>query len=112
MVKKAFVPDRRDIVWVNLNPTMGKEQANYRPALVISPKNYNKKTGLMIVCPLTSKIKGYPFEVVLSDTNEDSAVLVDQIRTLDWQERGVKFWRKAPAEVVAEAQTKLATLLM
>lgn len=112
MVKKAYVPDRRDIVWVNLNPTLGREQANYRPALVFSPKNYNKKTGLMIVCPLTSKIKGYPFEVVLNDTEEDNAVLVDQIRTLDWQAREIKFWRKVPAEVFSDAQSKLSTLLM
>src|SRR3989344_6541194 len=109
MVKKPYIPDRGDIVWVDLNPTKGREQANYRPALVFSPKDYNKKTGMMIVCPLTTKIKGYPFEVVLTDTDETSAVLVDQIRTLDWHARDIKFWRKAGAEVFREAQAKLET---
>lgn len=112
MVKKSYIPNRSDLVWVNLDPTKGREQANYRPVLVFSPKIYNKKTGLMIVCPLTTKIKGYPFEVILKDVDEVSAILVDQIRTLDWQTRGIKFWRKAPLEVFREAQAKLATLLM
>jgi mRNA interferase MazF len=112
MVKKTYVPDRRDIVWINLNPTLGREQANHRPALVLSPRSYNKKTGLVVVCPLTSKVKGYPFEVLLTDVAEPSAILADQIRTLDWQERGIKFWRKVPLDILEETQAKLATLIM
>ncbi len=112
MVNKVYTPDRADIVWINLNPNLGRDQSNHRPALVISPKAYNKKTGLMIVCPLTSKIKGYPFEVSIKKMEEESAVLVDQIRTLDWQERGVRFWCKAPNGVLEEVQAKLSVLLM
>lgn len=112
MVKKSYIPDRRDVVWVDLNPTKGHEQANVRPALVLSPRAYNKKTGLLIACPLTTKAKGYPFEVVINDAKEGGVILADQIRTLDWRARNVKFWRKAPALALNEVQAKLAVLVM
>lgn len=112
MVKKSYTPRRQDIIRVDLNPTKGHEQANIRPVLVLSPESYNKKTGLMVVCPLTTKIKGYPFEVSLNDADESSVILADQVRTLDWRVRKVTFVRKAPSLVLRETQEKIALLIL
>ena len=86
----GFIPDRGDLIWIDFNPQKGIEQAGFRPALVLSRLAYNK-FGLCLLCPITSKIKGYPFEVVLSDASViQGAVLCDQIRSVDWRERRVK----------------------
>jgi mRNA interferase MazF len=111
MVKAPYFPDRRDIVWINLDPAKGHEQKNLRPALVLSPKAYNKKTGLMIACAITSKSKGYPFEVALDKCDVSGVVLADQVRTLDYQARSVQFACKAPATVLNEVQEKLLLLI-
>jgi mRNA interferase MazF len=111
MVNKLYVPDRQDMVWVNFNPVLGHEQANLRPALVLSPKSYNKKTGLVIVCAITTKIKGYPFEVLIEDKKLSGVVLSDQVRTLDWTARQVAFISKAQQSVLNETIAKLATLV-
>lgn len=111
MVKKSFVPDRRDIVWINLNPTRGREQADVRPALVLSPKAYNQKTGLMIVCPITSQIKEYPFEVVITGKKITGVVLSDQIRTVDWTQRQVKFIEKTTSKLLNEVNEKQRVLI-
>ncbi len=95
----GYVPERGDVVWLSFDPQAGHEQAGHRPALVLSPKAYNGKTGLMLCCPLTTKIKGYPFEVLLSGPTP-SAALADQVKSLDWRVRKAK--RKGvatPAEV-------------
>ena len=86
---KAYIPDAGDIVWLNFTPQAGHEQAGHRPALVISPKAYNQKTGLMGCCPMTTQIKGYPFEVRLSG-NPTNVVLADQVKSLDWKSRKAK----------------------
>jgi len=112
MVKIAYVPDRRDIIWVNLNPVKGHEQKKLRPALVLSPKAYNKKTGLIIVCAITTKIKGYPFEVSLDKCDISGVVLSDQVRTLDYLAREIKFACKAPVSVLNETQERLTLLLL
>ena len=83
MRKRAYVPEAGDIVWLQFNPQAGSEQAGHRPALVISPRIYNEKSGLMVCCPITTKIKGYPFEVVTQIAGVDSAILADQIKSLD-----------------------------
>lgn len=111
MVKATYFPDRRDIVWINLDPAKGHEQKNLRPALVLSPKSYNKKTGLMIACAITSKAKGYPFEVALGKCDISGVVLTDQIRTLDYSARAVQFACKASASVLSEVQEKLTVLI-
>ena len=80
-------PDRGDVVWVNLDPTKGREQAGTRPAVVLSPKSYNHKSSLVIACPMTTQIKGYPFEVVCRYKNKPAAILVDQIKSFDWRVR-------------------------
>ncbi len=104
-----YVPDRGDLVWLEFNPQAGHEQAGHRPALVVSPRVYNGKVGLALVCPLTTRLKGYPFEVVLPDGK--SAVLADQLKSLDWRARRAKRMGVAPSSVVAEVIAKAVTLL-
>ena len=106
-----YIPDRGDIIWLNFTPQSGHEQAGKRPALVISPKEYNKKVGLMIACPITSKIKGYPFEVELSNKKIKGVVLSDQVRSLDWRSRNASFIDKASADILRTVMDKLLVLL-
>src|SRR3546814_9212712 len=84
-----YIPDTGDIVWLQFDPQAGHEQAGHRPALVLSPAAYNRMRGMMICCPMTSQIKGYPFEVVASQA-PPSIVLADQIKSLDWKARRAK----------------------
>ncbi|HTG17989.1 MAG TPA: endoribonuclease MazF, partial [Blastocatellia bacterium] len=84
----TYSPDRGDIVWIDFSPQAGHEQAGRRPALVVSPGAYNKKVGLAILCPITSQVKGYPFEVALPDDLPiQGVVLSDQAKSLDWRAR-------------------------
>ena len=83
-----YVPDRGDVVWMDFSPQAGREQAGRRPALVLSSKTYNRKTGRCLACPVTSQIKGYPFELRLpADCAVQGAVLVDHVKNQDWQAR-------------------------
>jgi mRNA interferase MazF len=114
MVKnqRTYVPERGDIVWLQFDPQTGHEQAGRRPALIISPQLYNKKVGLALMCPVTSKAKGYPFEVELPEKLKVSGViLADQVKSLDWQARGAEFACKAPSDIVYEVIAKLQTLI-
>lgn len=111
MVAKTYIPGRGDLVWVDLNPTKGRKQAKVRPAIVISPKNYNQKTNLTIVCPITSVAKGYPFEVAVIDKKVSGVILADHVRSLDWKARNVTFIAKAKSHVIQEVQTKLLLLV-
>jgi mRNA interferase MazF len=98
-----YIPERGDIVRLMFNPQSGHEQAGHRPALVISPKSYNAKTGLALFCPITAKIKGYPFEVRINAGDKiDGAVLCDQIKSLDWRARDASFITGASPKIVAE----------
>ena len=106
----AYVPEAGDIVWLQFDPQAGHEQAGHRPALVLSPGRYNKIRGMMICCPMTSRIKSYPFEVVVSQ-DPPSAVLSDQIKSLDWKARQAVFKGKVSTSVLAEAQAKIKALL-
>jgi mRNA interferase MazF len=93
----SYVPDRGDLVWLEFTPQAGSEQRRRRPALVLSPKSYNGKVGLALFCPLTSKVKGYPFEVELPDGYAVSGVvLADQLKGLDWRSRKVNFSSESP----------------
>ena len=112
MRRRAYIPDRGDIVWLQFNPQAGHEQAGHRPALVLSPANYNHRSGLMLCCPLTTQRKGYPFEVVIQDEPPDiSVVLADQVKSLDWKVRKAVKKGTVPIEVMAETLGKLQTLL-
>ncbi len=108
MSAKNYVPDAGDIVWLHFSPQAGHEQAGHRPALVLSPKIYNAKRGMMICCPMTSRIKGYPFEVVIG---HESAVLSDQVKSLDWQARRAKFKGRVTVQELAAVRTKIKVLL-
>ncbi|HJS87251.1 MAG TPA: endoribonuclease MazF [Acetobacteraceae bacterium] len=106
----AYVPAAGDIVWIAFDPQAGHEQAGHRPAVVLSPSAYNAKSGLILCCPTTTKIKGYPFEVRLSGTPA-SVVLADQVKSLDWRARkAVKKGRAIPAELT-EIRAKLHALI-
>ena len=105
-----YVPDRGDIVWLQFDPRAGHEQAGHRPALVLSPARYNQTRGMMICCPLTSRIKGYPFEVLVSEETP-SAVLADQIKSLDWRAQKATYKGKASPGVLAEVQAKIGALI-
>lgn len=107
-----YVPDRGDLVWLQFNPQSGHEQAGKRPALVISPKTYNGKVGLALLCPVTTKTKGYPFEVELpQDLPIEGVILSDQVKSLDWQSRQATFICAAPDDVVQEVLEKISLLV-
>ncbi len=112
MSRRAYVPDRGDIVWLQFNPQAGHEQAGHRPALVLSPASYNQLSGLMLCCPMTSHKKGYPFEVVVTDAPDQmSVVLADQVKSLDWKVRKAVKKGTASSDVIAETLSKLQALL-
>ncbi len=105
-----YIPEAGDIVWLNFTPQAGREQAGHRPALVVSPAAYNGRTSLMICCPLTTQIKGYPFEVLLSGTPQ-SVVLADQMKSLDWRVRQAKRKSRVSPEELAEVRAKILALI-
>ena len=106
----SYVPDAGDIVWVSFNPQAGREQAGHRPAVVLSPAAYNAKTSLMVCCPMTTQIKNYPFEVVISAENP-SAVLADQVKSLDWRKRRARRKGTISAAELAEVRAKIRALI-
>ena len=107
-----YVPDRGHLVWLTFDPQAGHEQAGTRPALVISPARYNRKVGLALFCPVTSQIKGYPFEVLLpAGLKIQGAILSDQIKSLDWRARRARFAGTAPAPVLEEAVARILALV-
>jgi mRNA interferase MazF len=105
---KDWVPTAGDVIWVDLNPTVGHEQAGKRPALVLSPSSYNEKTSLLIACAMTTQVKGYPFEVLMPD---GAVVLADQVKCLDWRFRNAQPKDVAPTEVLQRVKVVLGTLL-
>ena len=108
----ARVPERGDVVWLEFNPQAGSEQAGHRPALVISPKSYNRRVGLALVCPITSRVKGYPFEVELPRGLEaEGAILCDQIKSLDWRVRHATPLGSVPNSVMQEVTARILTLI-
>ena len=112
MVKsRKHIPDQGDIVWLDFNPQLGHEQRGRRPALVISLKAYNEKTGLGLFCPITSKEKGYPFEVSVLGKTIDGCVLSDQVKSLDWRVRNIEYIEKIQKEKFGEAINNIMVLI-
>ncbi|PIR01407.1 MAG: hypothetical protein COV66_01190 [Nitrospinae bacterium CG11_big_fil_rev_8_21_14_0_20_45_15] len=111
VVKRKYVPERGHIIWLDFNPQAGHEQAGHRPALVISQKIYNEKVGLVLVCPITSKVKNYPFAVNLPPKEGGGCVLVDQIKSVDWRIRQTRHKSKATKKVMEEVLGKLGALI-
>ena len=107
-----YIPERGDVVWLNFFPQRGREQSGQRPALILSPKEYNGKTSLALCCPITRQIKGYPFESVIPDScKTEGAVLSDHIKSLDWAARKAQFVEIAPQTLLTDVLAKLSCLL-
>ena len=112
MVERRYVPDAGDIIWLTFSPQAGHEQAGRRPALILSPRGYNGKTSLALLCPITSRVKGYPFEVPLPPGGAvTGVVLADQIKSMDWRARRTRFEAHVSPQVMTEVLEKLALLL-
>ncbi|MDA1052683.1 MAG: endoribonuclease MazF [Planctomycetota bacterium] len=113
MKRRAYIPDRGDFVWVSLQPTAGHEQSGRRPALVVSPKSYNRRTGLCILCPATRQQKGYAFEVEVSNPDgTSSVVLSDHLRNIDWRARKVELIHRVPDPVLASVVARIEALIV
>jgi len=110
MVKK-YIPEKGDIVWLNFNPRAGKEQSGRRPVQVLSSQKYNH-FGLLIACPITSKVKGYPFEVLINKNKIKGAVLADHVKNVDWKARKIEFEDKCSQETLLNVQRLIAAILL
>jgi len=107
-----YVPQRGDIVWLQFAPQAGHEQAGRRPALVVSPGSYNGRVGLALFCPITSQVKGYPFEVALGqESKAEGVVLSDQVKSLDWRARQAQKFDRVSEEIMREVAAKIGTLV-
>ncbi len=107
-----YIPNKGDLIWLDFFPQAGHEQKGKRPALVISPREYNKKTQLALCCPVTSNRKGYPFEVILNRQKIKGVVLADHLKSLDWKIRKAKFIEKAKPETLSECVKKITALVL
>lgn len=109
---RRYVPRRGDVVWLSFDPQAGHAQADRRPAFVLSPENYNRKTGLFLACPITSKVKAYPFEVALPDgLSVSGVILADQIKSLDWKVRKAEFAASVKAHVIEDVLALVLPLI-
>lgn len=110
---RSFVPARGDLVWLDMSPQSGREQAGRRPAVVISPQAYNRKCGLALFCPITSRVKGYPFEVAVPEGNDIAGVILsDQVRSLDWRSRNAEFAGRLDYQAMEEVLARIAPLVI
>ena len=108
---KAYIPEAGDIVWLKFDSQAGRELAGHRPALVLSPAAYNDKVSLAVCCPLSTKVKGYPFEVEIAVGQTTSVVLSDQVKSLDWRERRAKFKAKITPTQLRRVRENIKALL-
>jgi len=106
-----YVPDTGDIAWLNFDPQAGREQAHRRPALVLTDQAYNRASGLVVVCPLTSKRKPYPFALPVAIDNVEGALLVDHLKSVDWEARKAAFHSKAEPALLSKVRAYIAVLL-
>lgn len=107
-----YCPKRGDVVWLSFEPRAGREQAGHRPALALSPETYNRRTGMAVFCPITTQVKGYPFEVAIPHGSKAvGAVLSDHVKSQDWAARRSQFFCRLPDAVVSEVLSKLNVLL-
>lgn len=107
----AYIPKRGDIIWTDFDPLAGHEQAHKRPAIVLSPEPFNKQIQLALVAPITSRVRGHGFEVTLNGAKTEGVVLCQQIKTIGYGFRGIRFIESAPVEVLNEALAKVGVLV-
>ena len=108
----TYIPQRGDVIWLDFNPQAGREQAGRRPAFVVSPAAYNGKVGLALVCPVTSRVKGYPFEVLLpAGLAVTGVILSDQLKSLDWRKRRAEYLCTVPESTIVEVIKKVEALI-
>lgn len=112
VAKRAYIPDRGDVVWLDFSPVRGHEQSGKRPALIVSSTKYNAKSGLALVCPITSQVKGYPFEVGFKTKVVQGVILTDQIRGIDWTQRGAEKIGVVSESVMTEVQENIKKLVV
>lgn len=111
-MKAAYVPEAGDFIWLTFDPQAGREQAGRRPTLVLSPRIYNAKSGLALVCPITNQVKGYPFEVpVPAGHITTGVILADHVKSVDWKARRAGSLGRCPREAFEEVLARLAPLL-
>ena len=109
----SYIPKRNDVVWIAFDPQKGREQAGRRPGVVLSPESYNQRSGLVIVCPVTTKSKVYPFEVPLPSGLPVSGIaLADHVKSLDWRARKAQYMCQLPPSVVELIRQKVIALLV
>ncbi|QQN61258.1 endoribonuclease MazF [Bradyrhizobium diazoefficiens] len=107
-----YCPEAGDVIWIDLDPTVGHEQSGRRPAMVVSPRSYNTVAGLCVICPITSRVRGYPFEAVLPEgASVRGVVLADQPRSISWELRPITPAGRAPDALLLEVRERLAALL-
>ena len=106
-----YVPEAGDIIWIDFDPQVGRGQAKRRPALVVTERNYNRASGLAIVCPLTSRRKPYPFALPATVNKVEGAVLVDHLKSMDWAARKAAFHSKADPALLTKVRAYLGILL-
>jgi len=112
VVAREYIPDSGDLIWLDFTPQAGREQAGRGPAVVLSPRAYNEKTSLAVVCPVTSQVKGYPFEVLVPPGMRiKGAILSDHLKNLDWRQRKAERAGKIPALLLADVRARIAVLL-
>lgn len=112
MTGESYVPDRGDVVWLHFDPPAGHEQAGRRPALVVSPRAYNRTVGLALFCPITSRSKGYPFEVSLPESGPARGVILsDRLKSLDWRARGAQRFDTVSDGTMHEVTARILTLV-
>ncbi len=111
-MEKEYIPQRGDLIWIDMQLQAGHEQSGRRPAIVLSPKNYNGKVGLALLCPITNQSKGYPFEVILPEgLKVKGVILSDQLKSLDWEIRKAAFIDSVSDHTIEEVLKKVSTLL-
>lgn len=108
----SYVPKRGDLIWLTFQPQAGHEQSGRRPAIVVSPTDYDDRVGLALVCPITKHAKGYPFEIELPKvTGVSGVVLADQLKSLDWRARDAKYIGKMPSNAMSEVLDRIRVLI-
>ncbi len=111
VMAKQYIPERGDVVWTDFNPASGHEQKGKRPAIILSPSSFNKKFLLAVIAPISSRVKGHGFEVLFKGKKISGAILCQQVKTIDFIERGLQFAEKAPKEIMSDVLAKVKTII-